>query len=81
MKFEQDALGFLIRFAKRTNGKPFCAEDVTLSAMAKGLAPNDLREWGKIFNQAAKDGYIVRSNTVHSRTMGNHTKTLGWVAV
>jgi len=81
MNFDKDALGFLIHFAKRTKGKPFCAEDVTLSAMEKGLAPDDLREWGKIFNQAAKDGYIVRSNTVHSRSMGNHTKTLGWVAI
>ena len=81
MNFDKDALGFLIRFAKRTKGKPFCSEDVTLSAIKKGLAPADLREWGKIFNQAARDGYIVRSNTVHSRSMGNHTKTLGWVAI
>lgn len=80
MTFKQDALGFLIRFAKRQRSS-FCAEAVTLSAIKKGIAPSDLREWGKIFNQAARDGYIRRSDTVHSRTMGNGTKTLGWVAV
>ncbi|MDE3021946.1 MAG: hypothetical protein KGI54_08810 [Pseudomonadota bacterium] len=80
MNFEKDALGFLIRFAQLSHGKPFCSEDVTLSAIDRGIAPPDLRHWGKIFNQAAKDGYIRRSNTVHSRSMGHSTKTLGWVS-
>lgn len=79
MTFDQDAMGFLLRFAKRSKGRSFCSEEVTLAAKNKGLAPEDLREWGKIFNQAAKDGWIMRSNTVHSRSMGNGTKTLGWV--
>ena len=81
MTFDQDALGFLIRFAKRSKGRAFCSEDVTLAAIEKGLAPADLRLWGAVFMQAAKDGYIRRSNTVHARVMGNGTKTLGWVAI
>jgi len=81
MSFEKDALGFLIKFAQTSHGKSFCSEDVTLTAIDKGIAPEDLRSWGKIFAQAARDGYIRRSNTVHIRSMGNYTKTLGWVAI
>lgn len=80
MQFEQDAMGFLIRFAQRSKGRPFCSEDVTLSAIEKGIAPADLRVWGPVFAQAAKEGYIARSNTIHTRSRGNGTKTLGWVA-
>ena len=76
--FDKDALGFLIKFAKRHRGRSFSAEQVTLAAMDKGVAPTDLRAWGKVFVQAAKAGYIHRSNEVFARTMGNGTLTLGW---
>ena len=76
MTFEQDALGFLIAYAKRK--KSFCSEEVTLAALEAGVAPTDLRQWGKVFTQAAKDGYIRRSNEVYRRSMGNGTLTLGW---
>lgn len=78
MSFEKDALGFLIRYAKKH--KSFCSEEVTLAALEAGVAPPDLRNWGKVFSQAARDGYIRRSNEVFRRSMGNGTLTLGWKA-
>ena len=79
--FDKDALGFLIAFAKKRRGASFCAEQVTLSAIDKGVAPADLRAWGKVFTQAAKAGYIQRSSEVFRRQMGNGTLTLGWKSV
>lgn len=81
MTFEKDSLGFLIAFAKRSNGRPFSAEQVTLSAINKGLAPADLRAWGKVFAIAAREGYIRRSSVAFRRVMGNGTLTLGWEGV
>lgn len=78
--FENDAYGFLLGFIKRATG-PFSAEHVTLAAMQKGIAPIDLRSWGAVFSQAARDGYIRRSKTVFSRTMGNGTMAPGWERV
>lgn len=78
--FENDAYGFLIAFAKRATG-PFCSEDVTLAAVVQGIAPADMRSWGSIFTQAARDGYIRRSKTAFRRVMGNNTLTLGWERV
>ncbi len=75
--FENDAYGFLIAFAKKAT-RPFCAEEVTLAAINKGIAPADLRSWGSIFTQAARDGYFRRSNQLFTRTMGNGTKAPGW---
>ena len=77
--FENDGYGYLIRYARKQKGKPFCSEDVTLSAYKDGIAPSDLRQWGKLFAQAAKDGYIRRSNVAFRRAMGNGTLTPGWV--
>lgn len=75
--FDEDALGFLIKFAKKAKG-PFSAEQVTLAAAARGIAPRDLRAWGSIFTLAAKEGRIRRSQTAFPRAMGNGTLTLGW---
>jgi hypothetical protein len=79
--FETDAMGFLIAYAKRTRGQPFSAEDVTTSALIAGVSPVDLRAWGTVFSQAARDGYIRRSDVVFRRSMGNGAPTLGWVGV
>lgn len=79
MDFSKDALGYLINYSRKA-GKPFCAEEVTLSAAKDGVAPPDLRQWGKVFSQAARDGFIRRSSVVFRRQMGNGTLTLGWVA-
>lgn len=79
-RFDQDALGFLIAFARRTTG-PFSAEHVTLAAIEQGIAPADLRAWGSIFTQAARDGHIRRSEVLFSRSMGNGSLAPGWIAV
>ena len=78
--FERDALGYLIRYARRRKGRPFSAEDVTLAAAESGLAPMDLRQWGVIFQQAAKDGNIRRSEVLFRRAMGNGSLAPGWVS-
>lgn len=79
--FEQDAYGFLIAYAKRNKGVSFCSEDVTLAAKAAGIAPQDLRAWGSIFTQAARDGHIRRSEVLFHRSMGNGSLAPGWVGV
>lgn len=81
MNFEQDSIGFLKSFAKRCKGRPFSAEQVTLAAIKKGIAPADLRAWGKVFSIAAREGYIRRSNVAFKRSMGNGALTLGWVGL
>lgn len=79
--FEQDASGFLQAYAKRHKGRAFSAEDVTLAAIDAGLSPIDLRSWGKVFAQAARDGFIRRSDVLFRRAMGNGTLAPGWVGV
>lgn len=79
-RFDNDAMGFLLRYVRGLRGRPFCAEEVTLAAREAGIAPPDLRNWGKVFNQAARDGYIARCDKPFRRVMGNGTWTLGWVA-
>ena len=79
MSFDKDGYGFLIKFARKAKG-PFAAEHVTLAAMKAGIAPPDLRNWGKLFQQAARDGYIRRTPIPFHRVMGNGSLTLGWVA-
>ncbi|WP_440111723.1 hypothetical protein [Acidovorax sp. BL-A-41-H1] len=78
-RFDEDALGFLIRFARKQKGQPFSSEHVTLAAMDAGIAPQDLRAWGAIFTQAARDGHIRRSEVLFQRSMGNGSLTPGWV--
>ena len=79
-KFDRDGYGFLLRFVRKQKGRPFSAESVTMAAKAAGIVPADLRNWGKIFVQVARDGYIARCDTPFRRVMGNGTITLGWIA-
>lgn len=79
--FEKDAMGFLLAYAKKHRGKSFSSEEVTLAAMKKGIASTDLRHWGAVFAQAAKDGAIRRSEVLFKRSMGNGTLSPGWTAV
>ena len=80
--FETDAMGFLIAFAKKHRGEAFSSEDVTLAAQSAGIAPvTDLRAWGHIFQQAAKDGYIRRSDRLFARSLGNGSLAPGWVGI
>lgn len=80
-RFDQDAHGFLLAYARRCRGQSFSAEDVTLAALDAGLAPIDLRAWGSIFSQAAREGYIRRSEQLFRRSMGNGSLAPGWVGV
>lgn len=77
-RFEADAMGFLLAYAKKHKGKSFSAEEVTLAAMQKGIASTDMRHWGSVFAQAAKDGAIRRSEVLFRRAMGNGTLSPGW---
>lgn len=78
---EKDALGFLIRFAQKHKGQSFSSEQVTLSAMDAGVTFPDMRSWGSIFTQAARDGHIRRSEQLFSRSMGNGSLAPGWTGV
>ena len=78
--FDQDALGFLISFARKHKGQPFSAEQVTLAAIERGIAPPDLRHWGRVFTQAARDGHIRRSEVLFPRAMGNGSLAPGWIS-
>lgn len=80
-KQDVDALGYLIKFARKRRGKAFSPEEVTLSAMDKGIAFSDLRAWGGVFAQAAREGYIRRSNELFPRTMSNGSLRPGWVGL
>lgn len=79
-RFETDAMGFLLAYAKKHRGQSFSSEEVTLAAMQKGIASTDLRHWGAVFAQAAKDGAIRRSDVLFKRSMGNGTLSPGWTA-
>ena len=79
MKQPLDALGYLIRFAKRRKGRAFSPEEVTLSAAEKGIAFDDLRAWGSVFTQAAMEGHIRRSTELFSRATSNGSVRPGWI--
>ena len=78
---DSDALGFLISFARRNKGQSFSAEHVTLSALDAGIVFDDMRAWGTVFTQAAKDGHIRRSDVLFARVLGNGSLSPGWVGV
>lgn len=78
--FGQDALGFLIAYARKHKGQAFSAEQVTLAAQEKGIAPDDLSAWGAVFTKAARDGHIRRSEVLFQRSMGNGSLAPGWTA-
>lgn len=78
---DQEALGFLIKFASKKHGQSFSSEQVTLSAMDAGVVFSDMRSWGSVFTQAARDGHIRRSNVLFARSMGNGSLAPGWVGV
>lgn len=80
--FDEDAYGFLIRYAQKMRGQSFSSEDVTLAALEAGIAPlTDLRAWGAIFVQAARDGFIRRSEVLFRRSLGNGSLAPGWTGV
>ena len=75
-----DALGFLIRHAQERPGQSFSSEQVTLSAMAAGIVFAEMRAWGAVFTQAARGGYIRRSDVLFARSLGNGSLSPGWIS-
>lgn len=73
-----DALGFLIRWARRHRREPFSPEDVITAAAVAGIEFDEARQWGAVFKQAAKDGYIRRAG-LFPRASSNHSVRPGWV--
>jgi len=76
-----DPLTFLIRYARKKRGKAFSPEEVTLQADRHGVQMSDLRAWGGIFAQAAREGHITRSTELFSRTTSNGSVRPGWIAL
>ena len=56
-------------------------DTVHLTALDAGISFQEMRSWGSVFTQAAKDGYIRRSDVLFSRSMGNGSLAPGWVGV
>ncbi len=75
-----DALGFLIRWARRHRREPFSPEDVIAAAAVAGILFDDQRQWGQVFRQAQREGYIRRAWLV-PRASSNHSVRLGWIGV
>lgn len=77
----KDPYTFLLNFAKhwRYHGA-FSPEEVIDSAEAHGIAFQDQRQWGPIFRQAAKDGYIRPSTKLFPRSTSNGSKRPGWIS-
>jgi hypothetical protein len=78
---EHDALGFLIKYARKMRGQSFSSEHVTLAAIDAGIVFQEMRSWGSVFTQAAREGYIRRSDVLFSRSMGNGSLSPGWTGV
>lgn len=54
-------------------------DTVHLTALDACISFQEMRSWGSVFTQAAKDGYIRRSDVLFSRSMGNGSLAPGWV--
>ena len=76
-----DPYTYLIRFAKKRRGRAFNPEEVTLSAEQRGICVGDLRAWGALFSQAAREGHIRRSTELFARATSNGSQRPGWVGV
>lgn len=77
--FDMDSLDFLVKFAAERNGASFGAEELVHAANEAGLSPRDLRNWGAVFAQAARLGYIARDYTyTFRRATSNGSLGVGW---
>lgn len=75
-----DALGFAIRWIRRHGKTPFSPEAVIAAAAKAGVTFQNQRQWGPIFRQLMRDGYIRRAG-LFSRASSNHSVRPGWVGV
>jgi hypothetical protein len=77
---KEDAYGFLIRWARRHRREPFSPEDVIAAAAVAGIAFDNQRQWGSVFQQAARDGHIRRAG-LFPRASSNHSMRPGWIGL
>jgi hypothetical protein len=77
-EFERDAHALLKQFVDE-HDSPFCAEAFTQFCLGQGVVPKDLRAFGKIFQQAARQGIIQRSYQPFKREFGHGSLAFGWV--
>lgn len=77
----KDPYTYLVTYSKAWRGRgAFSPEEVITNAARWGIAFQDQRQWGRIFRQAAKDGYIRPSTKLFPRSTSNGSKRPGWIA-
>lgn len=75
-----DAYSFLVRFARQKKNR-VCAFPPGLVidlARLHGIEFKDERQWGAVFQQAAKDG-VIRPDGLFRRDSSNGSLRPGWV--
>jgi hypothetical protein len=73
----KDPYTFLLNYARRRK-TAFSPESAIESAALSGHQFNDQRQWGPLFRQAAKDGYIRREG-LFPRASSNGSWRPGWI--
>jgi hypothetical protein len=73
----KDPYTFLLKYARRRKSA-FSPESLINAAAMSGHQFNDQRQWGPIFRQAAKDGYIRRDG-LFPRASSNGSWRPGWI--
>jgi len=77
----KDPYTYLTMYAISMRGAgAFSPERVIDCAAGLGVSFKDQRQWGRIFRQAAKDGYIRPSTKLFPRATSNGSKRPGWIA-
>lgn len=77
----KDPYAYLTGFAKGMRGAGAYSPELVINSAAKhGFAFKDQRQWGPIFRQAAKDGYIRPSTKLFPRSTSNGSKRPGWIS-
>lgn len=78
MTTPDDAMSFLIRYAQRHRREAFSPEDVISAAAVVGIQFDETRQWGAVFRQCAKDGYIRRAG-MFARVTSHRSVRPGWI--
>jgi hypothetical protein len=73
----KDPYKFLLSYARRRKSA-FSHESAIEAAALIGHQFNDQRQWGPLFRQAAKDGYIRRDG-LFPRASSNGSWRPGWI--
>ena len=76
----EDAYSFLVRFARQRKNR-ICAFPPGLVidlARVHGIELRDERNWGPVFQQAARDG-VIRPDGLFRRSSSNRSLRPGWI--